>query len=547
MRAARNAWERICARLARLPARRITWGLALVFSLWILADVLVLRVTAGLARPTYDAMVRARLWVAPPDPRILIIDIDEASLARMAPEFGRWPWPRDTLATVLAHVEKQQPAAVVWDILFSDPDRLNPGGDAAFDEAARRSRASHFSVVRLPAANDGESRLGRADLPGLWAAAGSGTARVALIAPALPALAQGRLGFNNGYPDRDGVLRRYRYHETLADGGMLKAIPSSVLGALDPAAAQAQRARAASVFYPADGLVAWRGGAGLYPRVSFADVFDQAEGRGPAAMPTFAGKVVLIGATAPSLHDIHPTPLSPAQPGVDTLATVTDNALNGRHIAELPHALQAALAIALCVGIALWVQFKSAVSLDPLMWVLPASLLGLSYLSLHGAPMFLELHLPAALALLFLALLRHWGNLRRDYWLSWRAVPGQPVAVWTWLRATPWTDAALHRLIDAVQLHAPACRVMTVDAQPRWPAKLLWPELARAVAIIGPAQALQSARASLEPALRALARQSLEPTVAAAGLSREQMALLFHSQAADLQKAVTTQDLAGNQ
>ena len=133
-----------------------------------------------------------RVFAAAPDPRIVIVDIDEASLARMGGEFGRWPWPRDTLATALDHIEKQNPAAVVWDVVFSDADRLSPGGDAAFNEAARRSTHSHFSVVRLPPANDGASQITRAVLPGLWAeptkpAAGGATSAkpstVALIPP----------------------------------------------------------------------------------------------------------------------------------------------------------------------------------------------------------------------------------------------------------------------------------------------------------------------------------------------------------------------------
>ena len=110
----------------------------------------------------------ARIFVAAPDPRIVIIDIDEASLSRMGKEFGRWPWPRDTLATVLDYLERQQPAAVVWDILFSDADRQSPGGDAAFNEAARHSPHSHFSVIRLPKTNDGASQITRAVLPNLW-------------------------------------------------------------------------------------------------------------------------------------------------------------------------------------------------------------------------------------------------------------------------------------------------------------------------------------------------------------------------------------------
>ena len=63
----------------------------MVFSIWVLLDVLVFKFTGGLAKPSYDAMVRARVYAAAPDPRIVIVDIDEASLARMGKEFGRWP------------------------------------------------------------------------------------------------------------------------------------------------------------------------------------------------------------------------------------------------------------------------------------------------------------------------------------------------------------------------------------------------------------------------------------------------------------------------
>ena len=204
--------DRLTLRLGALPARRVTWFLVALFSIWVLLDVLVVQVSGGMARTSFDAMVRARIVVADPDPRIVIVDIDEASLARMGKEFGRWPWPRDTLATVLEHVEKQQPAAIVWDIIFSDADRLSPGGDAAFNSAVTRSKFSHFSVVRLPPANDAVSQLTHKELPGLWItspSAAPSTLTVALIAPVLPAVAAARLGYNNGYPDSDGILRRY--------------------------------------------------------------------------------------------------------------------------------------------------------------------------------------------------------------------------------------------------------------------------------------------------------------------------------------------------
>lgn len=524
-------WHRFALRLGALPASRVTWGLVLIFSLWVLLDVFVLKLSGGLARSSYDAMVRARVLVAEPDPRIVIIDIDEASLARMGQEFGRWPWPRDTLATVLAHIEHQQPAAIIWDVLFSDADRLSPGGDAAFDAAVARSPHSHFSVVRLPKVNDTISQINRAALPGLWVTslqdsaavpAPAKASTVALIPPALPAVANSRLGFNNGYVDSDGVLRRYRYLEPLADGSAIQSLPLSVLSALNQVAYDAHSAGAKALFWPKDELIAWRRSANAYPRVSFADVFAQAEGGKPLApVPAWAGKVVIIGATAPSLHDIHPTPLSSMQAGVDSLATVLDNAMHQRHIGELPRGLQAALAIMLCIGLALWVQFKSAASLAPALLALPTALLGISYLSLNGLPWFVDLHLAAGLALLFLAVLRYWSTLRRNHWCALPPDTGQPLALWPWERSDAWREGDLDRLIGALERHAPACRLVVCDTPP---SHLRWPELARFCALLGPQYALLAARDQLEPALLQLARRRGEILLLASPLTRERLA-----------------------
>ena len=80
--------------LAALPISSVTWLLVFVFSVWIVLDLTYLQISSGLSQTTYDAMVKKRIYAAPTDPRMVIVDIDEASLARMAGEFGRWPWHR---------------------------------------------------------------------------------------------------------------------------------------------------------------------------------------------------------------------------------------------------------------------------------------------------------------------------------------------------------------------------------------------------------------------------------------------------------------------
>ena len=79
---------------------------------------------------TYDA----RLNFARPntlDDRVVIVDIDENSLAKI----GRWPWPRDKLATLVDNLfDHYQVSVVGFDIVFAEKDESS--GLAAFEGLA---------------------------------------------------------------------------------------------------------------------------------------------------------------------------------------------------------------------------------------------------------------------------------------------------------------------------------------------------------------------------------------------------------------------------
>jgi adenylate cyclase len=58
---------------------------------------------------------------------VRVIDIDEPSLA----EIGQWPWPRDRLATLTDRLTELGAAAIGFDVLFPEPDRMSPARIAA--------------------------------------------------------------------------------------------------------------------------------------------------------------------------------------------------------------------------------------------------------------------------------------------------------------------------------------------------------------------------------------------------------------------------------
>lgn len=396
----------------------------------------------GIAPGSLDWMQRNRLWASAPDARLLLIDIDERSLAEMATEFGRWPWPRDTLATVLTHAQSQGAAAVVFDILFSDPDRLRPGGDQALAAAVASSRNSFFPVLRLPARNDGASALRIDQVPGLarpGLAASSPAPTAAMVLPFMAAMqASGRLGTHNAQLDGDGILRRHAGAQALG-GWLMPALPQVVaaaLGGQPPADAVARP-------------IVWRAQADTYPKVPFSVAWACAEGARTAGCPALAGKILVIGATAPSLHDLRSTPMAVNHTGLDILATLIDNALHERAYAELSPVQRFGLTV-LALAAAVWAAQRSGVAgVSRLLVGLPTGLLAIGYASLHSERWLLDLTLPAAVALFYLSALGSHDALRRRM-LGWDGVP--KAGRWAlWMRARSGCNEAIERhLLDAV-------------------------------------------------------------------------------------------------
>ena len=122
--------------------------LAALLTLGILLDASVFHVGENMRQKAFDFIVRHRIITPKPDPNIVIIDIDEASLAAMAGDYGRWPWPRQVMGEMVELLEQQRPKAVVFDILFSDPDVYNPDSDAYFNEVVASADNVFFPFLQ---------------------------------------------------------------------------------------------------------------------------------------------------------------------------------------------------------------------------------------------------------------------------------------------------------------------------------------------------------------------------------------------------------------
>ncbi|MFX1675029.1 CHASE2 and HATPase_c domain-containing protein [Paraburkholderia sp. A2WS-5] len=262
----------------------------------------------------YDRFLAAR--ERPVSPDIVIVEIDNESVAAL----GRWPWPRSLHAQLVDRLAKAGVAAVVYDVLFTEPSP----DDARLGEALRE-RPSYLPVLLSPAneADNGRREVVKPVEPLAQAAAG--------------------LGHINLEVDNDGIVRsvamfegdaRQRWPQLMVP--VWRAVRDGTLALADrassaaTAAADARLTRTGAADSEARFLLPFGANTHTYRKVSFSQVL---EGRVPPDV--LRGRVALVGVTASGLFDRFATPLSGTLgplPGVYIHALTLDTLLSGTAI-----------------------------------------------------------------------------------------------------------------------------------------------------------------------------------------------------------------------
>ncbi len=368
--------------------------LAVVFAWAILGNHM-----GGMKHQAYDLIMKHRFRVPPADPSIVIVDIDEASLAAMAPEYGRWPWARSVLAETLEGIARQRPKAVVFDITFSDADVYNPTSDAYFRDTAAAHPEAFYTMIRLNPDNDRLSQLKLSQLAGVTPRSPQADpdATVAMVVPYFfNVLKDSQLGTNNLYSDDDGVVRRYHVYRDVA-GWRIGSLPANVAGAIG-----AQLPSQENIF------INWRGKPGAYHTIPFHELYtDLLRAKPQRPADELTGKVVIIGSTAPSLFDLKPTPLAQIHPGVEILATALDNLKNGDALSEAPRAIYVVITFALLALLAAAFVYNVDYRLvRTLFTVVQTGFLVVSYLVLNYTTLFVDLTAPFSAGLVFFTIAR---------------------------------------------------------------------------------------------------------------------------------------------
>ncbi len=375
----------------------------LIMALGHASGLMHLGVVQSLDNIIYDARLRLTMPKTL-DPRIVIVDIDEKSLA----ELGHWPWSRNKLADLTIELlDQQQVSLLGFDVVFAEPDDSSGlatlrqlGTHELLDELGfqkqlmdLQQRLDYDALFAQTLANrkvvlgyyftsDRDARVsgvlpapvvthetlqGQRFQATLWDGFGSNIEKIANAAP--------RAGFFNAVADDDGVVRatpllaqyQNQYYESLALAmyRVAKDIPAVVPGFLKASTPMLSGQSVDSILLDRNGqtqsiavddraavLIPFRGYGGIsggsFQYISAADVVFKRLKPGQ-----LQGKIVLIGSTAPGLQDLRVTPVGQTYPGVETHANLLSSMLDGRSAYRPDYAIGYEIGLLLTTGLLL--------------------------------------------------------------------------------------------------------------------------------------------------------------------------------------------------
>jgi adenylate cyclase len=356
----------------------------------VIAASLALRVwdpspVARLRSLVFDAYQRVSPLAFDPALPVRVVDIDEESLKQV----GQWPWPRTVLADLVTKLGQNGAAAIGFDMVFPEPDRMSPANTLRFWPNAEALAGLRQEIEKLPS-NDQvfAEAIGTTPVVLGFIAAPQGTSipetkagfahggdDPKLFAPYYPGAAaslkelqdkaQGA-GSLNWIPDHDQIIRRMpmviRVGDTLYPSfaaDMLRLAQGASTYMVKSSGASGEKA-----FGEKTGIVKIRVGDFEIPTEADGQMWirftPEAKERylpawkvlnGEIGRDDIEGRILLIGTSAAGLLDLRATPLEASVPGVSLHAQAIEQILQGAFLQRPDFATAAELLYILVIGL----------------------------------------------------------------------------------------------------------------------------------------------------------------------------------------------------
>jgi len=255
--------------------------------------------------------------VEKPKSPVVIAAVDDNALERI----GKWPWRRKTHAELVETFTKAGAKAVIFDVLFYEPDKDRPEDDQFFAQAIEKNGKTVIAF----SFDYSEQQFTKVDQNGKTTLVKESVVTKSDPLPELSLVSKER-GYVNCFPDPDGYLRRaplvYEFEGKSYYPLNIQAVSIAKEQSVESLLKNLPLTDAVSWGnHSSEVLINYRGAAeGTFTTYSCADIL---EGMIPSAW--LKDKIILIGSTALGLYDHYPTPFSSSFPGLYFHANVIDN------------------------------------------------------------------------------------------------------------------------------------------------------------------------------------------------------------------------------
>ena len=405
---------------------------------------LVLRVwdpnpVARLRSLVFDTYQRMSPRVFDPALPVRIVDIDEDSLKAI----GQWPWPRTVLADLVDKLAAAGAAAIGFDIVFPEPDRMSPANALRFWLKSDSLQGLKEEIDSLPS-NDQvfAEAIGKApvvlgfigapqgtSIPETKAGFAHGGDDPKLFVPYYPGAAsslkemqdnaQGT-GSLNWIPEHDQIIRRMPIVISVGET-LYPSFAADLLRLAQGASTYVVKSSGASgekAFGEKTGIVKVRIGDFEVPTEANGQMWirftPESKERylpawkvlnGEIGADDIAGRILIIGTSAAGLLDLRATPLDAAVPGVSLHAQAVEQILQGTFLERPDFATAAELVYILALGalIAFLIYRLGALGGAVFCGIAIAAVIGISWYAFKSLGLLVDPIYPAiALAAIYL-------------------------------------------------------------------------------------------------------------------------------------------------
>lgn len=335
----------------------------------------------------YDMHMRINIIQnKPKESNIMIVDINDETMNKM----GRWPWPRDTVATLIDILREQGAAVIAMDIVFPEAEKNMV--DSILERAPSHTLSPEtiHDLIGIKPSYDHDNALAKAiatpDVVAGYILTAEKGQHIGTLPPPLETLSPDKIdhvfvremsgyigitpvlaasaqstGFVTTLTDDDGVIRHYpvvlEYQNAIYPSLALSAVKQYLLlneiklnwvniGNDFSLSDILFGTRKIHTDGSGQVLIPYRNLQNIYNYVSAEDIFARKND------PKFVhGKIVFIGTSAAGLGDLHTTPIETSFPGVEIHATVADTLLSGKFPYKPDWAIGAQISLIIFVGI----------------------------------------------------------------------------------------------------------------------------------------------------------------------------------------------------